>query len=314
MCSEHYEKKCQITFHSASVSEKVRKCYKPLKKVCSVGENAVESDEICKTYHETSCTSKYVENVGHSSCSRIPRVLCGTQCRLEESAEECHEEDVDTIIDTPEESCDLTPIKTCHTATKLTPLLTPKQKCTVVPQEVCSVRLSNPTVTDKPLVTKWCKETDEDIFADGTGDGEDISAHGTGDKDRESKALNVNVTIQPFVKIPPNKTKKTKTKVSNRRKTQNPLTDKKILNTKVPGVENVNESLIKQLSQLLPPHKGEKLLELVHPLCLNLCQYLAMLFINGMIISRIILVMKQCLVQKLFNQADNQKRSIKHLN
>ena len=77
VCSDSYHKKCLISFYVNSISEKVMKCYEPLKKVCSPSEHAVKSEKICETYHETSCTSKYVEKrgaetVGHSSCIRVP--------------------------------------------------------------------------------------------------------------------------------------------------------------------------------------------------------------------------------------------------
>ena len=143
VCSDSYHKKCLISFQRKSVSEKVIKCYKPLKKVCGPSENKVKSDKICKTHYETTCTSKYVEKsgakTGHSSYSRVPRVLCGQRCRYEEEREECHEKYVDTMSDTPEESCNLTPIKTCHKVTKLTPVLSPRQECSVVPHQVCSL-------------------------------------------------------------------------------------------------------------------------------------------------------------------------------
>merc|ERR1712106_908468 len=142
-------------------------CHKPLKKVCSES-GSDKSDKVCQTYHETSCTSKYVEKetakfVGHSSCSRIPRVLCGDQCRMEEAEEECFEKDIDTVTDTPEESCDLTPFKTCHKVTKLVPTLTPRQECTVAPQEVCLFVPSKTAVVDKSIETIWCMETNEEI-------------------------------------------------------------------------------------------------------------------------------------------------------
>jgi hypothetical protein len=125
VCSDSYHEKCLISFQRKSVSEKVIKCYKPLKKVRGLSENEVKSEKICKTHYKTSCTSKYVEKegpkiVGHSSCSRVPRVLCGQICRYEEEQEECHEKYVDTVSDTPEESCNMIPFKTCHKVTKLT--------------------------------------------------------------------------------------------------------------------------------------------------------------------------------------------------
>ena len=78
-------------------------------------------------------------------------MLCGHGCRYEEEREECHEKYVDTVSDTPVESCNLTPIKTCHQVTKLTPVLSPRQECSVVPHQVCSLGV-NKSVQSKPVI------------------------------------------------------------------------------------------------------------------------------------------------------------------
>ena len=38
ICEENYEKNCQITFKKMSITETIKKCYRPLMKTC--GENA----------------------------------------------------------------------------------------------------------------------------------------------------------------------------------------------------------------------------------------------------------------------------------
>ena len=40
-----------------------------------------------------------------------------------------------TLVDVPEESCDLQPLKTCQHGTKLLPYLTPTKKCGAVPKQ-----------------------------------------------------------------------------------------------------------------------------------------------------------------------------------
>ena len=82
---------------------------------------------------------------------------------MEEAAEECFEKYIDTVTDTPEESCDLTPIKTCHTVTKLLPTLAPMQECTVAQQEVCLLGLSNTAVVDKTIETIGGREANEEV-------------------------------------------------------------------------------------------------------------------------------------------------------
>jgi hypothetical protein len=41
---------------------------------------------------------------------------------------------VTSVVDVPEEVCDLNPAKVCRFTTRLVPSLTPDQQCTVVPK------------------------------------------------------------------------------------------------------------------------------------------------------------------------------------
>ena len=63
---------------------------------------------------------------------------------------------MDTLVDVPEEQCDLNPQKTCRLITKLVPSLRPKQECTTVPKEVCVLKFTQPELRAKPLRTEWC--------------------------------------------------------------------------------------------------------------------------------------------------------------
>ncbi len=56
VCEENFEKTCQITFKQQAVTEKVRKCYKPQRKVCN-GQGPTE----CRTVYESSCSTRYIE-------------------------------------------------------------------------------------------------------------------------------------------------------------------------------------------------------------------------------------------------------------
>ena len=69
---------------------------------------------------------------------------------------ECHNKDIDTLIDVPEEVCDLNPQKTCRFTTKLVPRLKPKHECTIIPQEICNLRFTSPRKESKPLRSEWC--------------------------------------------------------------------------------------------------------------------------------------------------------------
>ena len=56
VCEENFEKTCQITFKQKAVEETVKKCYKPIEKVCNG-----QGPEECRTVYESSCTTKYIE-------------------------------------------------------------------------------------------------------------------------------------------------------------------------------------------------------------------------------------------------------------
>ena len=84
---------------------------------------------------------------------------------MEEGKEECHEKVVASLVDVPQEVCDLNPVKTCRFATKLVPHLSPTHQCTIVPREVCVLKYSTPRQVTKPLISKWCLDTSEDPTA-----------------------------------------------------------------------------------------------------------------------------------------------------
>merc|ERR1711874_303295 len=56
VCEENFEKLCSITFKQKAFNETVKKCYKPIEKVCNG-----QGPEECRTVYESSCTTKYVE-------------------------------------------------------------------------------------------------------------------------------------------------------------------------------------------------------------------------------------------------------------
>ena len=156
VCEENFEKICQITFKQQALNETVKKCYRPLEKICNG-----QGEEECRTVYESSCTTKYVEKqpgkfVGDTSCEKLPVEICGAGCVTQEGAEECHDKVVTSLLDVPEEVCDLNPQKTCRFQTKLVPKLKPEHECTIIPQEICNLKFSNPEQVEKPLQTKWC--------------------------------------------------------------------------------------------------------------------------------------------------------------
>jgi len=189
VCEENFEKTCSITFKQKAFNETVTKCYKPLEKVCNG-----QGPEECRTVYESSCTTKYVEKqpgkfVGDTACEKLPVEICGAGCVTEEGEEECHDKVIASVVDVPEEACDLNPQKTCRFVTKLVPKLSPVHQCTVVPRETCILKFSQPRQVPKPLQTRWCldptpaapgelyEESDDlEGFARDARDGLDIGA------------------------------------------------------------------------------------------------------------------------------------------
>ena len=167
-CEEIFSKKCQITFRKEASRETVRKCYSPLVKVCN-GQGPQE----CRTVREASCTTRYVEdNPGHfiadTKCEAIPKEICGQGCVTEEAPEECHEKNIDSLVDVPEEVCDLNPQKSCRHVTKLVPSLRPTEECTKVPTEVCSLTFGQSKIIKQPLRTEWCMDPIDSSMAHNT--------------------------------------------------------------------------------------------------------------------------------------------------
>jgi len=156
VCEENFEKTCQITFKQMAVNETVKKCYKPIEKVCNG-----QGPEECRTVYESSCTTKYVEKqpgkfVGDTKCEKLPIEICGAGCVTEEGPEECHDKTITSLVDVPEEVCDLNPQKICKFQTKLVPKLKPAHECTIIPKETCHLKFDTPKPVDKDLKTKWC--------------------------------------------------------------------------------------------------------------------------------------------------------------
>ena len=82
-------------------------------------------------------------------------------CHMKPGPEECHDKVIVSVIEVPEEVCDLNPVKTCRFSTKLVPHLSPVHECTRVPKELCVLKFSPPRQVQKPLLTKWCLDPTE---------------------------------------------------------------------------------------------------------------------------------------------------------
>ena len=88
--------------------------------------------------------------------------MCGRGCLIKKAEEECFDQEVESLVDIPEETCDLQPMKTCKFVTKLIPSLKPQEECTKVPSEVCNLEFTQAKKTLVPLRTEWCLDDEEE--------------------------------------------------------------------------------------------------------------------------------------------------------
>ena len=99
VCEDNFGEQCSITFKHQACNETVKKCYKPIAK--------------CRPVYESPCTTKYVESppgkfVGDTGWKKLPIEICGVSGTFEE----CHDKTIATLVDAPEEFCDLNPQNT----------------------------------------------------------------------------------------------------------------------------------------------------------------------------------------------------------
>lgn len=159
-CDEIFEKKCQIVFRKEAQKDLVHSCLRPLLKECTG-----QGERTCTKESETACTTVYRRDgnsdafLGDTKCKGIPVEVCGAGCVTRLGEEECHVKEIDSLVDVPEEFCDLNPQKTCKLVTKLVPRLKARRECTQVPREFCTLELGPPQIISKPLRTEWCLES-----------------------------------------------------------------------------------------------------------------------------------------------------------
>ena len=62
-------------------------------------------------------------------------------------------------IQVPVESCILTPRKACKKSITLVPFLKQSTECIDIPNEVCQKKKVNPKKIKKPIIKRWCYNT-----------------------------------------------------------------------------------------------------------------------------------------------------------
>merc|ERR1711936_1453801 len=111
-------------------------------------------EEVCEETFEKSCSITFKQQAFNETvrkCYTPIEKVCNGQ-----GPEECHDKVLTSLVDVPEEHCDLNPQKICKFVTKLVPKLAPKHECTIVPKETCILKFTTPRQEDVPLQTRWC--------------------------------------------------------------------------------------------------------------------------------------------------------------
>ncbi len=68
----------------------------------------------------------------------------------------CHDKNLESTVQKPEEVCDLQPQTHCRLVTNLVPHLESQTVCKDVPKEICHLKLDHPKMVRKPVKLKWC--------------------------------------------------------------------------------------------------------------------------------------------------------------
>ena len=137
------------------VTHTIVTCHTPHTTACTTSAHTH-----CQISYQTVCTRTYNQTAG-MVCERHPVRLCGAGCIIRQEEEDsCQEKDVATIVEVPEENCDLQPRKSCRMETQLVPSLKPTKECTQVPLKTCQLRIGKQS-GEVRLDTEWCQEEDD---------------------------------------------------------------------------------------------------------------------------------------------------------
>ena len=208
VCQQNFEKKCSITFEELARNETVQKCFGQVEKVCNG-----EGEEQCKTAYESSCTTRYIQKhtgqfVGDTTCKKLPVLLCGKGCVYQEGPLECHDDVVASVVQVPEELCDINPRKICKVVSRLVPKLQAVPECVSIPRETCSVSFGTPQRLKKPFRSRYCIDSSEDIqdtgakqstFSTETEDKKPPASHRNDRKGNHQTSLDLDLTPPPLL-------------------------------------------------------------------------------------------------------------------
>lgn len=183
-CKERYIKTCHIQYQPTAFQETLQVCSRPMVKDCTV-----TVDQRCRTFTQTECWTKREEQeveedvaecrevAGRqecrvdrrkvtkgrpvTGCDQVPVELCSQEgCGFRQGVQVCREKQVTVVGEKPVEECQLEPRRVCKLVSKLVPYLQPQESCLSVPREVCSRANGSPRKQLRPVVKRWCYQTE----------------------------------------------------------------------------------------------------------------------------------------------------------
>ena len=71
-----------------------------------------------------------MQTTPRTGCHKVAKLLCAAAgCRVVEGEVECRLAPRSILVDSPQEQCDIAPIRVCRPATRLVPRLVPVKTC-----------------------------------------------------------------------------------------------------------------------------------------------------------------------------------------
>lgn len=160
VCQTVWTSECSTVQIVHEVDDDIANCETIDEEKCEDVTDGYGTKRKCDTWPIEKCTiskQKVKKYTPQTSCKKVPKEACSPRgCGVKEGPVQCQDTVKTVLSDNPVEECDMEPLRTCKTVTKLVPRLDTVQDCVDVPKEVCARSKVNPRKVKKPSIQKWC--------------------------------------------------------------------------------------------------------------------------------------------------------------
>lgn len=122
----------RLYFSSSQVEDDIPECETVNETRCD------EAGENCESWPREQCsivTKAVTKTTPKTGCDKVPKRMCmAKRCHLAEGGVECGMEQRSMVVDSPEEECEMSPVRVCRPVTKMVPQLVPTNTCMDVPR------------------------------------------------------------------------------------------------------------------------------------------------------------------------------------